>query len=79
MAEPISIEAFTDEARSFLEANADRRPPTAEFVWGQGSDDVGMFDEKDREVEAREAGGQGVAPDPVRSRVRVDHGTGAVR
>ena len=71
MAEPISIEAFTEEARSFLEANADRRPPTAEFVWGQGSDDVGMFDEKDREVEAREA-----EEAKAWRRTRFDHGFG---
>ena len=62
MAATISIEDFAEEARSFLDANAERRPPAKEFVWGEGSDDVGMFDEKRPEVEARErGGGQGVA------------------
>ncbi len=71
MADTITIEEFTEEARSFLEAHAERRPPAKEFVWGQGSDDVGMFDEKDREVEAREA-----EEAKVWRRLRFDHGLG---
>jgi alkylation response protein AidB-like acyl-CoA dehydrogenase len=51
----ITIEDFTDEARTFLDANAPKRPPAREFVWGQGSDEVAVFDEKDRDAEAREA------------------------
>ena len=51
----ISLEDFTAEARSFLDANAEKKPPAKEFVWGEGSDDVGVFDEKDREAEAAEA------------------------
>ncbi len=51
----ISIQDFTDEAIAFLDQNAEARPPTREFKWGQGSDDVALFDEKDREAEAVEA------------------------
>jgi acyl-CoA dehydrogenase len=71
MAATISIEEFTEEARSFLDSNAERRPPAKEFVWGQGSDDVGVFDEKDREVEAREA-----EEAKAWRRLRYDHGLG---
>ncbi len=51
----ITVEDFIEEARAFLESNAEARPPAREFVWGSGSDDVAMFDEKDREDEAGEA------------------------
>ena len=51
----ISIEEFSAQARAFLEANAAPRPPVKEFVWGQGSDDVAMFDEMDRESESAQA------------------------
>ena len=51
----ITIDDFTAEARAFLDANAVRKPPAQEFVWGQGSDEVAVFDEKDRDAEAREA------------------------
>ncbi len=51
----VSLEQFTEEARAFLDANAERKPPSKEFVWGEGSDDVGVFDEKSREEEAAEA------------------------
>ena len=51
----ITVEEFTAEARSFLDDNAERKPPAQEFVWGQGSDEVAVFDEKDRDAEAREA------------------------
>jgi alkylation response protein AidB-like acyl-CoA dehydrogenase len=71
MADTITVEEFTEEARGFLDAHAERRPPAKEFVWGQGSDDVGMFDEKDREVEAREA-----EEAKAWRRLRFDHGLG---
>ena len=51
----ISIDEFTAEATAFLDANAEKRPPQKEFRWGEGSDDVAVFDEKDREAEAIEA------------------------
>jgi acyl-CoA dehydrogenase len=50
-----STEEFAEEAAAFLDANAERKPPATEFVWGQGSDEVGVFDEKDRATEAAEA------------------------
>ena len=67
----LSIEEFTAEAERFLDANAEKRPPAREFRWGQGSDDVAVFDEKDREAEAAEAE---VAKDWRRK--RFDHGFG---
>ncbi len=50
-----SVEEFTAEAGRFLDEHAERRPPAREFRWGEGSDDVALFDEKDRESEAAEA------------------------
>lgn len=41
-------DAFEAEARAFLDANAERRPVET-FVWGQGSDDVGLFPERSPE------------------------------
>jgi acyl-CoA dehydrogenase len=67
----ITIEEFTAEARAFLDAHAERKPPVREFVWGQGSDDVAVFDEKDREAEAREA-----EEAKAWRRTRFDHGFG---
>jgi len=55
MSEQPTLEEFTESARNFLEANATHRPPASEFVWGQGSDDVAVFDEKDSEAELAEA------------------------
>ncbi|MEZ5383452.1 MAG: acyl-CoA dehydrogenase family protein [Microthrixaceae bacterium] len=49
-----TIEEFRQEAADFLDANAERRPPSAEFVWGDGSDDVALFEEMDRDTEARQ-------------------------
>jgi acyl-CoA dehydrogenase len=67
----ISMEEFDEEARAFLDANAERKPAATEFVWGQGSDDVAVFDEKDREAEAAEA------EEAKRwRRARFDHGFG---
>lgn len=50
----ITIEDFSGEAREFLDANAEKKPPITDFVWGEGSDEVGMFEE-DREGEERDA------------------------
>ena len=47
----ISLEAFEAEAHAFLEAHATRREPAKAFVWGEGGDAVGMFEERDRESE----------------------------
>ncbi len=55
MTESISIEAFRADAEAFLEANAALRSEER-FVWGQGSDQVGLIDEKSDEQEAAEVG-----------------------
>ena len=49
----ISLEEFTAEARSFLEANAKAREEEA-FKWGEGEDNVALFDEKTPEQELAE-------------------------
>src|SRR5690242_15186964 len=54
MADDISVEEFTDEVRAFLRANAELRrdETTAQPTkWGEGSDDVSLFEEIDREQE----------------------------
>ncbi|MEZ5170059.1 MAG: acyl-CoA dehydrogenase family protein [Acidimicrobiia bacterium] len=48
-----TIDEFTDEARAFLDANA-QRSTADEFVWGRGSDNAGILEEKTPEQEARE-------------------------
>jgi alkylation response protein AidB-like acyl-CoA dehydrogenase len=49
--ERISLEQFEGEARSFMDAHAPKRPQET-FVWGQGSDAVGLFPERTPEQEA---------------------------
>ena len=49
-----SLAEFETEVRTFLDANAQPRPPVEEFVWGKGDDDVAMFEEVDKETEARQ-------------------------
>ncbi len=44
-AETIGLDAFEAEARAFLDAHAPKRPPDT-FVWGEGSDHVGLFPER---------------------------------
>ena len=47
-----TIDEFRDEVTAFLEANAERRETDdGPFVWGEGSDDVSLFDEVDRDLE----------------------------
>lgn len=53
MPDTISLEAFTAEARAFLDEHAPRRGDD-KFVWGEGSDEVGVLDEKTEEEETRE-------------------------
>jgi len=50
----ITLDVFEKEARDFLDANATRKEAEKKFVWGEGSDKVAMFEEKDREVERRD-------------------------
>ena len=47
----ISLEDFKTQAEAFLAANAPRKEAEQKFVWGQGSDKVAMFEEKDRKDE----------------------------
>lgn len=49
----ISLDDFKAEVTAFLDANAERRAEEkkAEFVWGEGSDEVALFEEIDREKE----------------------------
>ncbi len=49
----ISLAEFTESATEFLDANAERRGETR-FVWGEGSDRVGMLDEKTPDQERTE-------------------------
>ena len=50
----ITLEAFTSEARAFLEANAARKEAERTFVWGEGSDKVAMFEERNRTEETND-------------------------
>ncbi len=47
----ITIEAFEDEVTTFLEANATLKEAERTFEWGQGTDDVSLFEEISREQE----------------------------
>lgn len=47
----ISVDEFRDEVTAFLDANARRKEAEKKFVWGEGSDTVAMFEERDRDVE----------------------------
>ena len=51
-----AIEGFRAEVLAFLEANADRKDVDEEkpFVWGEGHDDISLFEEVDREQERRQ-------------------------
>lgn len=53
MTEP-TLEQFQAEVLTFLDAHAERRPDTTEFVWGDGDDDVALFEEVAPEEEARQ-------------------------
>jgi alkylation response protein AidB-like acyl-CoA dehydrogenase len=46
-----SVEEFRTEVTAFLEANAERKEAEKKFVWGEGSDKVAMFEERDRDAE----------------------------
>ncbi len=50
----ITLEDFRGEVEAFLDAHAAPRPAATEFVWGEGDDDVALFEEIDREEEARQ-------------------------
>lgn len=47
----ITVEEFTEEARAFLDANANLKADVRDFAWGEGPDDPSLFEEVDREKE----------------------------
>jgi acyl-CoA dehydrogenase len=48
----VSLEDFSEEVAAFLDANAKRKDADDKpFVWGEGEDDIGLFEEIDREAE----------------------------
>jgi alkylation response protein AidB-like acyl-CoA dehydrogenase len=47
----ITIEEFRAEAEEFLRANATEKIAERKFVWGEGSDKVAMFEERDPSTE----------------------------
>jgi acyl-CoA dehydrogenase len=53
MPEP-TLDEFRGETVAFLDANAEPKPASTEFVWGEGSDDVALFEEVAPEEEARQ-------------------------
>ena len=55
MADQPTLDEFREECLAFLDANAKlRKNEEQKFVWGEGDDDVAMFEEVDREQEQRE-------------------------
>ncbi|MDD9368894.1 MAG: acyl-CoA dehydrogenase family protein [Acidimicrobiales bacterium] len=48
-----TIDEFRAEVTAFLDAHAERKPESRAFRWGEGDDDVAMFDEVDPETEQR--------------------------
>lgn len=49
-----TLDEFRDEVLAFLDANAAPREEAKEFKWGEGDDDVSLFEEVDRERELQE-------------------------
>src|SRR5437588_3268151 len=50
----LSLDEFSEEVTTFLDSNAKRKDADDQpFVWGEGDDDIGLFDEIDRESERR--------------------------
>ncbi len=55
MADQPTLDEFREECVAFLDANAKlRQAEETQFVWGEGDDDVAMFEEVDREQERRD-------------------------
>ncbi|WP_334144319.1 acyl-CoA dehydrogenase family protein [Rhabdothermincola sp.] len=51
MADIPTLDEFREECLAFLDANAELKEEQKQFVWGEGSDDVALFEEVDREKE----------------------------
>ncbi|MCX7620493.1 MAG: acyl-CoA dehydrogenase family protein [Acidimicrobiales bacterium] len=49
-----TLEEFREEVLAFLDANASLKEEAKEFKWGEGDDDVSLFEEVDRERELQE-------------------------
>ncbi|MDQ3542326.1 MAG: hypothetical protein M3431_00455, partial [Actinomycetota bacterium] len=47
----VEVEAFAEQAKAFLDANATPKNSDRKFVWGEGSDNISMFEERDPELE----------------------------
>ena len=50
----ITLDEFRSEVVAFLEDHASPRVVASDFVWGEGSDDVGLFEEQDPAAELAE-------------------------
>ena len=50
----LSLDDFRAEATAFLDANAELRDTDQRFVWGEGDDDLALFEEVDPEAEKRQ-------------------------
>lgn len=70
----ITVDAFREESTAFLEANATRRGAVSEFEWGEGDDDVGLFEEQTPEIELAQ-----IAAAKAWRATRYDHGFGWIR
>jgi len=51
MTEQISVEEYAAKARVFLDANAEKKEVRKKFVWGEGTDNVSMFEERSKDAE----------------------------
>ncbi len=52
----ITVDEFRQESLAFLEANAELKAETKQFVWGEGPDDAALFESVDRDKELVELG-----------------------
>ena len=50
----LSLDEFRAEATAFLDANAEPRDTDQRFVWGEGDDELALFEEVDPEDEQRQ-------------------------
>jgi acyl-CoA dehydrogenase len=50
----LSLDEFRADATTFLDANAELREKDQKFVWGEGTDDISLFEEVDPDTERRQ-------------------------
>ena len=48
-----TLDEFVTGAKAFLDANATPKPEERKFVWGEGSDNISMFEEREKDTELR--------------------------